>query len=184
MVVSTDSDEIAAVSRTAGAEVVARPAAIAGDEASSESALLHTLDEIGRGAGDPELVVFLQATSPLRRPRHVAEAVAALRDADADSLFSASPLHGFVWRTEADTATPTDYDPCRRPRRQELPEQVVENGSIYVFRPWVLRRCGSRLGGRITVYRMGFLEGLQVDAPSDLSLVEALLPFYLAQEGS
>ncbi|MCU0723789.1 MAG: acylneuraminate cytidylyltransferase family protein, partial [Planctomycetes bacterium] len=69
VVVSTDDAEIAEVSRRAGAEVVERPAAISGDTASSESALLHVLDaRKARGEEDPSLVVFLQATSPLRRP--------------------------------------------------------------------------------------------------------------------
>ena len=44
VVVSTDDDAIAEEARSHGAEVVRRPVAIAGDTASSESALLHALD--------------------------------------------------------------------------------------------------------------------------------------------
>ena len=41
--VSTEDDEIAAVSKAAGAEVISRPLELASDTASSESALLHAL---------------------------------------------------------------------------------------------------------------------------------------------
>ncbi|MFT4296844.1 MAG: NTP transferase domain-containing protein, partial [Micropruina sp.] len=43
--VSTDDDAIAAVAEAAAARVTRRPAELAGDAASSESALLHALDD-------------------------------------------------------------------------------------------------------------------------------------------
>ena len=67
VVVSTDDDEIAAVASAHGAIIIRRPAAISGDTASSESALLHALDDLaGRGIA-PSTLVFLQCTSPFTR---------------------------------------------------------------------------------------------------------------------
>jgi len=177
VVVSTDDAEIADVSRRYGAEVVWRPAEISGDSASSEAALLHALDELRDAEGyEPDLVVFLQATSPLRRVDDVRKAIDTLASEGADSLFSACPVEGFVWRAGKTDLVPLNYDPAHRPRRQELQEEVLEeNGSIYVFKPWVLRTYGSRLGGRIAVYRMSRLHSFQVDEPADLELVERLL---------
>src|SRR4051812_12992965 len=63
VVVSTDGDDIAAEAVAAGARVVRRPAELAGDEASSESALLHTLEELRAVGDEPEVLLFLQATS-------------------------------------------------------------------------------------------------------------------------
>ncbi|WP_235018115.1 cytidylyltransferase domain-containing protein, partial [Thermomonospora echinospora] len=51
VVVSTDDAEIAGVAAAAGARIVTRPADLSGDTASSESALLHALDELGGGLG-------------------------------------------------------------------------------------------------------------------------------------
>src|SRR5690242_1090781 len=63
--VTTDDSEIASVARAAGAEVVMRPDDLAGDTASSESAVLHALAAIGdTGAEPPDVVVMLQCTSP------------------------------------------------------------------------------------------------------------------------
>ncbi|MGO8676698.1 MAG: cytidylyltransferase domain-containing protein [Limisphaerales bacterium] len=176
-VVSTDDEEIAAVARHWGAEVVPRPADISGDNASSESALLHALDWLKETDGyEPELVVFLQATSPLRRPADIEQAIQSLLREQADSLFAACLVHGFVWRCAQGEARPVNYDPVERPRRQDLAEEFLEeNGSIYVFRPWVLRRFNSRLGGKIAVYRMRGIDSFQIDEPGDWDIVEQLM---------
>jgi YrbI family 3-deoxy-D-manno-octulosonate 8-phosphate phosphatase len=176
IVVSTDDVEIAATARAWGAEVVERPASISGDEASSESALLQVLEALRVREGyEPDLVVFLQATSPLRRTGDISRAIATLRAAQADSLFSASPVHGFVWRRSAADWNSFTYDYRVRKRRQDSPEDVIENGSIYVFRPEILRGTGNRLGGRIAVYPMHPLDSFQVDEPGDLELMGRLL---------
>jgi YrbI family 3-deoxy-D-manno-octulosonate 8-phosphate phosphatase len=70
-----------------------------------------------------------------------------------------------------------NYDHLNRPRRQDAPEDLIENGSIYIFKPWVLRQLNNRLGGKIAVYRMPALNSFQIDEPADLELIEALLAF-------
>ena len=178
VVVSTDDPEIAAVSEQYGAEVVWRPAEISGDTASSESALLHALEYIQQTEGyEPELVVFLQATSPCRLPEDIDGAVQTLLECNADSVFSACAEH-FTgrWRIGPDgTAFPVNFKPGRRPLRQDYPIEYLENGSIYVFRPWVLRQTGNRMGGKIVIYDMPALRSLQVDKLADLELMEQLL---------
>lgn len=175
VVVSTDDPTIAAVAAAAGAEIISRPAEIAGDAASSEEALLHALDVLHDGGYDPDIVVFLQPTSPLRGAADVEESVQTLIREDADSLISATPLHAFVWRREAGRMSSVTYDYRSRPRRQDIAEHFIENGSIYVFKPWVLRKLGNRLGGKIAVYPMSFLQTLQIDEPQDLDLADRLL---------
>ena len=156
---------------------IRRPAAISGDTASSESALLHVLEHLQQTEGyQPDLVVFLQATSPLRQPDDIQNAIETLQREQADSLFSACRVEGFIWRSTPEALAPINYDPVTRPRRQELDEEILkENGSIYVFKPWVLREYNSRLGGKIAVYRMDRLDSFQVDELDDLKLMERLL---------
>lgn len=176
VVVSTDDHRIADVSRQWGAEVVDRPGSIAGDDAPSEAALIHVLDHLKTKEGyEPELVVFLQATSPVRRPPDVDGAIDALLAAGADSLFSASPQQGFVWRMEPSGPTSVTYDYTSRPRRQDAARHVTENGSLYVFRPSGLRENRNRLSGQIATYEMGSAEALQIDEEADLLLAEWLL---------
>jgi N-acylneuraminate cytidylyltransferase len=174
--VSTEDDQIAAVAIRAGAQVIDRPEALAGDSASSEAALLHALDELRRRDGpDPELVVFLQCTSPVRRNDDVDSAVHALRAAGADSLFSATENRDLLWRMGSGGPEPLNYSPDKRLREQDMHPQVRENGSIYVFRPEVLRRDGHRLGGRTAVYEMDWWSSFQLDDPAHRSLLDWIL---------
>jgi YrbI family 3-deoxy-D-manno-octulosonate 8-phosphate phosphatase len=124
---------------------------------------------------DPDLIVFLQATSPLRGPHDIDNAINTLRDEDADSLFSACPVQGFVWRHDGKTVSSFSYDYRNRQRRQDAPQDLIENGSIYVFRPWVLRRFNNRLGGKIAVYPMSVLDSWQVDEEEDLHIIEKFM---------
>jgi len=174
--VSTDHERVALVAEENGAEVIVRPADISGHTASSETALQHALDHLAvAGVPEPEIVVFLQATSPFRRPEDLSTALCRFRQEGADSLFAASPQHGFVWRRRGTALEPLTYDAACRPRRQEIGEIMVENGSFYLFRPAVLRNNNNRLGGRITVHPMGFIEALQIDEPADLELANWLM---------
>jgi len=176
--VSTDDPEIGAVAEQYGAEVIWRPKEISGDQASSELALLHALDELQRTeAYEPDLVVFLQATSPCRLPEDIDGAVQTLVGGNADSVFSACAEH-FTgrWQIRGDrTALPVNFELGRRPMRQDYPVEYLENGSIYVFRPWVIRQTGNRLGGRILLYKMPVLRSYQVDTLEDLATLEILL---------
>jgi N-acylneuraminate cytidylyltransferase len=140
--------------------------------------LIHTLDTLRERDGyDPGLVVFLQATSPLRRGADIDRAIETLEREGADSLFSACPMHGFVWRHDPDGSWKSfSYDYRNRQRRQDAPEDVVENGNIYIFRPSILRSTGNRLGGRVAVYRMNYTDSLQVDEPGDIEMISRIMP--------
>lgn len=173
--VSTDDEAIAEVSTAAGAQVIRRPAAISGDTSPSEAALQHALDVIAAEAGEPHLMVFLQATSPLRTAADIDAAVRKLEVDGADSLLSVSPSHRFLWRLKDGYAEAINYDYRHRPRRQDMTPQYVENGSIYVFSPDVLRRFGNRLGGHVALYEMPEQAALEIDSELDFQLMEAIM---------
>jgi CMP-N,N'-diacetyllegionaminic acid synthase len=175
-VVSTDDDEIAAVSEAAGATVVRRPADLSGDQATSESALIHAVRAlVQQGKPQPELIVFLQCTSPIRRAGDIDAAVAMLLKKGADSLLSVSPSHRFLWTEEDGWARPINYDFRCRPRRQDMVPQYVENGSIYVFRTQELLDSGNRLSGKIALYQMDDEAAVEIDSLLDMSIVEMIM---------
>lgn len=176
VVVSTDCPEIARTAREAGAEVVIRSPELSGPTAASEAALLHVLDELRNREGyAPELVVFLQCTAPLRSAADVDRAVATLEEEGADSLLSVAEVKLFLWREAGGVAAPVNYRLDARPRTQEFEPQLVENGSIYVFRTAHLRATGNRLGGRIALYRMPAISAVDVDEEADLRICEAVM---------
>ncbi|QES43460.1 transferase [Streptomyces venezuelae] len=106
VVVSTDDHVIAEAARHAGAEVVLRPAAIAGDTATSEAAVLHAMDahEALHGA-TVDVVLLVQCTSPFLTPEDVDGVAAAVAEHGADTAVTVAPFHGFIWRDAADDAT-------------------------------------------------------------------------------
>jgi N-acylneuraminate cytidylyltransferase len=176
VLVSTEDEKIAAVAEAAGAHVIARPASLGSDEASSESALKHALEtRAKRGGAEPELVVFLQCTSPVRRPDDIDHAIAHIRAAKADSLFSATENKRFVWSAGDGNPHPLNYDYKKRKREQDFEKQYQENGSIYIFKPWVLAKENNRLGGKIVVYEMDYWSSFQIDSPEDVELCEWIL---------
>jgi len=175
-IVSTDDPEIAAVARDYGAEVVTRPPELAADTCTSESALVHALDTLADTDGFvPDLVVFLQCTSPVRRIDDIDRAVETLLKDAADSVFSATESAWLIWRRDGRDLRSLTYDYQRRTRDQDHPEEYRENGSIYVFKPWLLRRSGNRLGGKIAVYPMDYWSSFQVDSEEDLALIDWIL---------
>jgi N-acylneuraminate cytidylyltransferase len=179
--VSTDDPEIAAVARAHGAEAIERPAGISQDLSSSEAALLHALDTIERDRATVDAVVFLQATSPLRTGRHLAEAMQRFRDSGADSLLSVCPSHLFLWEERGGWAVPLNYDPLHRPMRQQM-AQYRENGSIYIFTPKLLRETGCRLGGRIVLYPMPERCCVDIDTLADWAEAEQALQEELSHD--
>ena len=179
--VTSDSERILDVARRHGAQPIVRPAALATDTASSEDALLHAIDEIERDKGAIDLVVFLQATSPLRKPGDITAAITAVRSQNADSHFSSVKMDDVcLWR--AGNGKPIDsvtYDYRNRGRRQDRQPYLLENGSIYVFTPEVLRRERNRLGGTIAVSAMEAWQAFEIDSIEDLPLCEYYMQRHL-----
>jgi N-acylneuraminate cytidylyltransferase len=172
--VSSDDAEILSVAQEWGAEPIQRPAELATDSSSSESALVHALDHLeSSGRGLPDVVLFLQVTSPLREPKDISDALAQFCKEAADSLLSCMRLEDFfIWRRTDNGCQSMNYDYRRRPRRQEIPEQFLENGSIYIFKPEVLRQHDNRLGGRIALFEMPFWKSWQLDSLELKDIVE------------
>lgn len=174
--VSTDHEEIARISAEHGATIIWRPAELAGSTASSESALLHALDEITReGKHAPELVVFLQCTSPVRADNDIDQAIAKLLQEKADSLLSVCDNKRFLWRHDKDSAISINYDFHARQREQDMAPQFQENGSIYITRTSLLRETGNRLGGKIALHLMDYWSSFQIDDPEDMELIEWIM---------
>lgn len=171
VLVSTEDPEIATIAKRLGAEVISRPADLADDHATSESALLHVLDELAeQRRPEPDVVVFLQCTSPVRRHGDIDNAIALLLDREVDSVFSACHDPCLLWSSRDGELEPLNYDPASRLREQDMTTQMRENGSIYVTRPRVLRSAEHRMGGAVAVYEMDALRSVQVDGPEDLDL--------------
>jgi YrbI family 3-deoxy-D-manno-octulosonate 8-phosphate phosphatase len=181
VVVSTDDPEIAAIARNYGAEVVWRPIEISGDTASSESALLHVLESLRQTENyQPDLVAFLQCTSPLTLAEDIDGTIQALEDQAADTALAVIPFHYFLWRLDPDDANGHDasginHDKSVRPLRQEREPQYLETGAVYVMKTAGFEQARHRFFGKTALYVMPSDRRLEIDEPVDFQVAEVLM---------
>jgi len=177
--VSSDNGEILAAAEAAGAVGVRRPDAISGDLDSSESAWLHALDTLDGKLGPFERIVALQATSPIREPSDIEQALEAFERDRLDSLLSVCEVEDyFNWRIGADGPEPINYDYHNRRMRQQIEKRYLENGSFYVLIPSLLREQKNRLGGKIGFHLMERHKMFQIDRMEDIKLCAAIMQSY------
>lgn len=173
VVVSTDDDGIAAEAARGGATIVHRPADIAGDTASSESALVHALAE--EDGARPDVVVFVQATSPFIDPVSIDRAVHRVRGGECDSVFAAVAAHEFLWRVDTGgNAVGVNHDSSVRLRRQDRDAQWRETGAFYVMRADGLLAGGHRFFGRVGIEEVDARHAIEIDTPADLETARAI----------
>ncbi|MFF3329235.1 cytidylyltransferase domain-containing protein [Streptomyces sp. NPDC002888] len=187
VVVSTDDQAIAAAARQAGAEVVLRPAAIAGDTATSEAAVLHAMDahEALHGAA-VDVVLLVQCTSPFIAREDIDGVAGAIVENGADTAVTVAPFHGFIWRdadTEANSGETTggygvNHDKSFRPRRQDRPQDLLETGAAYAMEAQGFRKHQHRFFGHTELVRTDPARVLEIDDPHDLARARALAPLF------
>ncbi|MFF3344409.1 cytidylyltransferase domain-containing protein [Streptomyces sp. NPDC002779] len=182
VVVSTDDQAIAAAAREAGAEVVLRPAAIAGDTATSEAAVLHAMDTHEALHGAPvDVVMLVQCTSPFVIREDIDGVAAAVVENGADTAVTVAPFHGFVWRDAeepADGGVGVNHDKSYRPRRQDRPQDYLETGAAYAMDAAGFRTHNHRFFGRTELVRTDPARVLEIDDPHDLARARALAPLF------
>jgi len=169
--VTSDSKEILEIADSAGVRPIIRPPELSTDIATSESALIHVLNQIKE---EPEYIVFLQATAPLRKSKDIDNAISQLIDGAADSLLSVTKAYDYIWKESEGTISSLNFDFLQRKRRQDIKPLYYENGSIYVFKPDILEKYGNRLGGKISVYYMEPWQMVDINDNADLEWAEWL----------
>lgn len=172
--VSSDSERILSISENNGAEKIRRPDEIALDESTSEEALIHAINIIeNNGSNKIDLVVFLQATSPLRDSKDIDAAIDIFIKEDLDSLFSVCDLKDLmVWKKINNRLQSINYNYMNRERRQDIEKQYGENGSIYIFKPQMIKKCMNRISGKIGTYVMDTWKIYEIDNKEDIEICE------------
>jgi N-acylneuraminate cytidylyltransferase len=171
--VSTDSDRIAEVASNCGAQVIRRPVEISGDSASSESALLHALDEIEKQTSLPQNVLFAQCTSPFISHVDIDGVVGLLQN--HDSALTVTHNHAFIWRRDSSgNAIGINHDSAVRLPRQQLAPEFRETGAVYGMNIEQFRKSSHRFFGRIGMYEVPAERSMEIDEPEDLRLANVL----------
>jgi N-acylneuraminate cytidylyltransferase len=185
IVVSTDSDEIAAVARQYGAETpFLRPAEIAMPDSTEMEFFDHALTWFAQNENyEPDLIVLLYPTSPFRKTESIDKAIKKmLEHPDADSLRSIKKCseHPYkMWEIIDGYLKPfvknTDKKDMHTFSYHLLPEIYVQNASIYITKPATLREKHSPTGDIIVPFIMDEMESVDINKPIDFMLAELLM---------
>ncbi|MBI3090348.1 MAG: acylneuraminate cytidylyltransferase family protein [Candidatus Tectomicrobia bacterium] len=179
VIVSTDSERIAEVSRQAGAELpFLRPAELAGDYSTDLEVFQHALNWLWEHESyRPDLIVHLRPTSPLRPPELIDAGIERLlAHPEADALRSVIPAPHTpykMWRLEGDYLVPllthpTYQEPYNQPR-QLLPAVYWQNANLDITRWRTVMEQGSMTGRRMLPLVMSADDDVDIDSQRDLT---------------
>jgi CMP-N,N'-diacetyllegionaminic acid synthase len=178
VVVSTDSEAIAAVARSYGADLPGlRPEEIATSTSPDIEWVRHVL------AGTSyELFSILRPTSPFRRGATIRRAWEQfLAVPDADSIRAVRPVRehpGKMWRIEGELMTPllpqvVGEVPTHSRQMAALPRVYVQDSSLEIARTRIVED-GEIAGRRVVPFLTEGVEGFSIDYPGDIEEAERL----------
>ena len=184
VMVSTEDEEIADVSRQYGAEIpFMRPPVLADNHALDIDVFQHCLRWLADKENYvPDIVVHLRPTAPLRRAEHIDKAIELLMahpQATCARTVCEAPQHPLkMWRLidgRLSTYIPESVygisEPYNSPR-QVLPKAYVQNGSVDVIRPWVIVQENSMSGDHIVGMEMDEMDSVNIDSAIDFMIAE------------
>jgi CMP-N-acetylneuraminic acid synthetase len=171
---SSDDDEILAVGKSLGVELVKRDAAAASNTATAADVVRHFLGQVAAD-GDP-LLVYLQPTSPLRTAAHIDAAFAEMEAKQNVTALSVvvvkqSPFKSFTLSEDGRLKSLFD-EKLSNANRQSLPEVYYPNGAIYIFPLSEFTARGGFPSNGSVPYVMSERDSIDIDSEEDLAKVE------------
>lgn len=169
VVVSTDDEEIAAISKTFGADVpFMRPYSLASDTATSNDVILHAINELDEPY---DLIIILQPTSPLRNHTHIDESLELLLEKQGEGVVSVTPCeHSPLWSNTLPEDGNMDgfFDKLFHKRSQDLPCYYRLNGAIYCFTiESLMANKGISYNDRVYSYLLPIEYSVDIDTKFD-----------------
>lgn len=184
-IVSTEDTKIKEVALNFGSEVMKRPIELAQDETKTAPVLLHVVNELEKENYNPDLVVLLQATCPLRNAKELDEAIELFiknKDNGIDSVFAAKEI-GLTHSKWRKTPICSDkqkyeclYDFRTRPRRQDENEHYKmyqETGATYIIKTDIMKKVKDFIGDNPEIYTEGSFG--DIDTIEDFNFAESIL---------
>lgn len=184
IIVSTDSQKIARVSREYGAEVpFLRPADLAKDDTPGIDPIIHGVNWLSvQESYQPDYVMCLQPTSPLRTVEDIDSAIKLIENEAADAVVSiVMPEHSPYWMKLVNPqGRLEDFLPgkIKFVRRQDFPQVYALNGAIYLIKRDVLLQINSLHPEKTYPYIMPAERSLDIDTHWDLYISDLILSDY------
>jgi N-acylneuraminate cytidylyltransferase/CMP-N,N'-diacetyllegionaminic acid synthase len=180
--VSTDSREIAAVGEEFGIKISSlRPAELARDSSSSIDVILYTINLLEQEKEEFDIILLLEATSPLRDSEDLENALKMLVDTDgAESIVGISRTENahptfLVSIGERNFIRPYGKSEFIFKRRQEIDDLYFFEGSLYISYVDSLKKRKSFYHEKTLGFEMPKYKSFEVDDIVDFKIIEALM---------
>ena len=180
IVVSTDNEEIANISKKYGAEVpFLRPLELAQDDTPTIECVIHMLNVLKENEDYiPDYVCLLQCTSPLRTFNDIDGTIEKLLSTGLDSAASVCEAEVNPYWTNIFNGERLEYflkDGKEITRRQDLPNVYRLNGAVYVAKCDVLKNEMTFETEYTTGYVMDKNSSIDIDDIIDFKFAELLM---------
>jgi CMP-N,N'-diacetyllegionaminic acid synthase len=182
VIVSTDSDAIAARALEYGAEVpFRRPAELAGDTAAMWPVIKHALNESETVFKESyDAVVLLDPTSPARLPTDIAAALSTLASDDqCDGVIGVSePEFSPYWHCVVEeNGYMRDLFPTAKmfERRQDVPTAYCINASLYVWTRSLVLESDNWRSGRLRMHIVPAIRAIHIDELHQFEIAELMV---------
>ena len=175
VVVSTDSEDIAAVARHAGASVpFMRPSNLANAHAGTAPVVVHALEEMA--IADDAMVGCVYPTAPVT-PAMIEEAISLSVSNPKDFVITVG-RHRSPWERslmqDAAGKMMLESTVARHTRTQDLPQRFFDAGKIYVAHAHTWRERDTMMAAAFVPLLVPDWASVDMDEPEDWAIAEAL----------
>jgi len=176
VVVTSDDVSVQKIASDLGAEVVVRPAELAQDNSSIESAIIHALAELNLDPTSTDVLTVIQPTSPLRDKQLLATSISNfIKNGSQGSLFGVVEVEHHPAKmlvVNGEFVVPfTKVEDLSAPR-QQLDRVVRQSGSIYITNLQQFLSLGTLFINPVGWVAVSGAEAIDIDTAQDLALAQ------------
>jgi len=180
VLVSTDDSLIAVISKKYGAEVpFIRPKRLSKDTSLTVDALRHAVSFIEKTGYQPEIIVLIQATTPLIRVADIDKTIKKLFKDKVNSCFTVrevSERPEWMYRVRNNKISSYIKNISEEKRRRDKEKLAIENGGVYVMTRDILMKNKQNIDrDSMSAVFMPKERSIDIDEPIDFIIVEALI---------
>ena len=171
--ISTESKIIISVCNKYKLKYIKRPKNLARNNTNTVKVLLHALRFLLKKGKEYNILACVQCTSPFFDTKHFDDAVELILNKKADTAFTASKFHGFLWKlNKLNSVKPINHNSNTRVRRQDRPTEFNEDGAIKITKVKLFLKSKSLYNGKIKIVETPVENNLDINEKIDLKIAK------------
>jgi len=180
-ILSTDSKQYEEIGAKYGLEVpFLRPSHLCQDETSAIEVIAHSLDWFNHTYQyEPELIMWLQPTSPFRTAKHIKSALTMIQCNNTDSVIACQQIYRdqtTLFNTELGYLVPLAQGKLQQ-RRQEVKTLLTPNGLMYLIKTKYFKKSISFYPEKTVPLICDKISSIDIDTEEDWLLTESIMDF-------